>query len=57
MGGIKKPSKWPIIAKLTTNLLKDKDFPYKIASYLNNDQRKVFERAIFDHYRMFFEKE
>lgn len=54
---MKKSYKWSIIAKLTLSFLKDRDFPYRIASYLYNDQRKVFERAIFDHYRMFFEKE
>lgn len=53
---LRNPSKWSIIAKLSLNFFKDKDFAYRMTSYLCNDQRQVFERLIFDHDRMFFEK-
>jgi cyclopropane-fatty-acyl-phospholipid synthase len=53
---LKHPSKWTVIAKLGLNFFKDKAFLCRLKSYLCNDQREVFERCIFDHYRMFFEK-
>ena len=53
---IKRPSRWPIIGKLALYFFKDRDFLCRITSCLCNDQREVFERGIFDHHRMFFEK-
>lgn len=53
---LRDPSRWTVIGKLGLNFFKDRAFAYRLKSYLCNDQREVFERRIFDHYRMFFKK-
>jgi cyclopropane-fatty-acyl-phospholipid synthase len=53
---LRDPSKWTVIGKLGLNFFKDRHFVHRLKSWLCNDQREVFERRIFDHHRILFEK-
>ena len=51
------PRHWPnIMALLVLHGLQDRQFPHRLMSLLYGDQREVFRRELFDHYRMFLEK-